>query len=225
MAKINKGIFGALTGKIGNFIGSSWLGIPYLKKAPEKKKKLKRSPAQKANSQKFGYISQWIVPFHPFITIGFSSLAIRKTAISAAISSIYNTVFTGTMPDLKTDYSKMEISKGPLRSVSNAVIKCLENNLIQITWEENPGPTARFNDQLILALYSETEEMTDGVVGNVNRADKTHVFCISETLIGQPLHAYLALTSYDRKKASNTTYLGLIQPFGHEVKDVLQISE
>lgn len=225
MAKINKGIFGPLTGKIGNFIGSSWMGIAYLKKAPKEDKKPKRSPAQKANSQKFGYVSQWLVPFHPFITIGFSSLAIRKTAISAALSSIYNTVFTGIMPDLKIDYSKMEISKGTLRGLSNATITRLENNSIQITWEENPGPSARLNDQLMLALYSETEEMTDGLVGNVNRADKKHVFSLNETLIGQPLHAYLAVISYDRKKASNTTYLGLIQPFGSGLKDVLKIGE
>lgn len=133
MAKINKGIFGPLTGKIGNFIGSTWMGIAYLKKAPKKDKKPKRSPAQKANSRKFGYVSQWLAPFHPFITIGFSSLAIRNTAISAALSSIYNTVFTGEAPDLKIDYSKMEISKGTLRSLSNATIIYLENNTMQIT--------------------------------------------------------------------------------------------
>jgi hypothetical protein len=116
MAKINKGIFGPLTGKIGSFIGSTWLGIPYLKKAPVKDKNSKRSAAQIANSQKFGYVSRWLVPFHPFITVGFSTLAIRKTAISAALSSIYNTVFTGEVPDLKVDYSKMEISKEDLEA-------------------------------------------------------------------------------------------------------------
>jgi hypothetical protein len=73
MAKINKGIFGPLTGKIGSFIGSTWLGIPYLKKAPVKDKNSKRSAAQIANSQKFGYVSRWLVPFHPFITVGFST--------------------------------------------------------------------------------------------------------------------------------------------------------
>jgi hypothetical protein len=213
MAKINKGIFGPLTGKIGNFIGSTWLGIPYLKKAPVKDKNSKRSAAQIANSQKFGYVSRWLVPFHPFITVGFSTLAIRKTAISAALSSIYNTVFTGEVPDLKVDYSKMEISKGRLRGLSNASITCLENNTMNIKWDENSGPTARFNDQLIVMFYSEKFEMTDGLIGNVSRADKKHVFSLNETLIGQPLHAYMAVISYDRKKASNTTYIGLIQPF------------
>jgi len=213
MAKINKGIFGPLTGKIGNFIASTWLGIPYLKKAPVKDKNPKRSTAQIANSQKFGYVSQWLVPFHPFITVGFSTLAIRKTAISAALSSIYNSVFTGAMPDMKIDYSKMEISKGTLRGLSNVSIICLENNTMNIKWEENSGPAARFNDQLIVVFYSEKFEMTDGLIGNVNRADKKHMFRLDETLIGQPLHAYIAVISYNRKKASNTTYVGLIQPF------------
>lgn len=220
MAKINKGIFGPLTGKIGNFIGSTWMGIPYLKKAPVKDKKPKRSPAQKASSQKFGYVSQWLVPFHPFITVGFSCLAIRKTAISAALSSIYNSVFSGVMPGLKVDYSKMEISKGSLRGLSNASIICLKNNTMSIKWDPNPGPSARFNDQLIVVFYSEKFEMTDGLVGNVNRADKEHVFSLNETLIGQPLHAYMAVISYDRKKTSNTTYVGLIQPYDPSINDL-----
>jgi hypothetical protein len=211
MAKIYKGIFGPITGKIGNLIGSSWMGIPYLKKEAKKTDKSKRSPAQKASNQKFGYVNEWLVPFHPFIMIGFNEFAVRRTAIAAALSSIYNSVFTGTVPNLLINYSKMEITKGSLRGLANVVITCLENNILKITWDENLGPTAKYNDQIMLVFYNEELEITDGFIGNVGRLEKEHCFVLNPTLIGKPLHAYVGVTSYNRKKASNTTYLGVIQ--------------
>lgn len=38
MAKLKFGILGPISGKIGQVVGSSWMGIPYLREAPPKKK-------------------------------------------------------------------------------------------------------------------------------------------------------------------------------------------
>ena len=35
MAKLKQGIFGPISGKLGNLVGSTWLGIPYLKKTTD----------------------------------------------------------------------------------------------------------------------------------------------------------------------------------------------
>ncbi|MEJ7558026.1 MAG: hypothetical protein WKF66_06925 [Pedobacter sp.] len=65
----------------------------------------------------------------------------------------------------------------------------------------------------MLAVYSEQLKSTDGFIGNVNRSKKEHRFSMSEQMIGKPLHAYIAVVSFNRKKASGTTYLGLIPPY------------
>ena len=213
MAKIKQGIFGPLTGKLGALIGSSWMGIPYLKKAQKYVKNPKRSAAQKANNQKFAYVNGWLVPFHPYIAIGFQALAVQKTTMAAALSNVYNTVFTGTMPDLAIDYSKMQISSGSLAGLTNVTLSYVDSETIDIQWEENSGPFTRFNDQVMMAVYSEQFKSAEGFIGNVNRSKKEHRFSVSEEMIGQPLHAYLAVTSFNRKKASNTIYLGVIPPY------------
>jgi hypothetical protein len=212
MAKIKHGIFGPLSGKLGELIGSSWMGIPYLKKAAIVNKSAKRSPAQVANNQKFIYVNEWLIPFHPFLAIGFSSLAIRKTAIGAALSAVYKSMFTGTMPDIHIDYSKMQISSGSLGELSNLSITYSLNNQIAMKWTENPNRNSKFNDQVILALYSEELKLTDGFLFNVSRADKKYSFQLQEEMEGQLLHCYVAVVSFDRKKASNTIYLGQIKP-------------
>ncbi|MEJ7558025.1 MAG: DUF6266 family protein [Pedobacter sp.] len=130
MAKIKQGIFGPLTGKLGALIGSSWMGIPYLKKAQKYVKNPIRSVAQKANNQKFAYVNEWLVPFHPYIATGFQALAVRKTTMAAALSSVYNTVFTGTMPDLDIDYSEMQISSGSLAGLTNVVLSYIDSQTI-----------------------------------------------------------------------------------------------
>jgi len=212
MAKLKQGIFGPISGKLGNLVGSTWLGIPYLKKRTVKVKNPKRSPAQQANNQKFAYVNTWLTPFHAFFIVGFSSLAIGKTAVAAAFSSVYKTVFTGLMPELEIDYSKMQISSGSLQGLGNASVTYVEDHLINIQWEDNSGPSTHFNDQVMVAFYNEELKLTDGFIGNVNRTEKKYLFALEPVLIGKPLHVYIAVTSYNRKKASDTTYLGLIQP-------------
>ena len=210
MAKIKYGIFGPIAGKIGSLIGSSWMGIAYLKTKPKRTKSPKRSVAQVENNQKFAYVNEWLIPFHPYLTIGFSSLAIRKTAIGAALSAVYKTMFTGTMSKLEINYDKMQISSGSLKVLSNLTISFKEGNQVHLTWKNKPSYGSKYNDQIMLALYSEELEMTDGFTGDVSRAVEKHNFILQAEMVGKALHTYVAVVSYDRKKASETMYLGLL---------------
>jgi hypothetical protein len=212
MARLKQGIFGPISGKLGSLVGSSWMGIPYLKKAPKPNKNLKRTPAQVANNQKFAYVNDWLIPFHAYLTIGFNNLAIGKTAIGAALSAVYNTVFTGIMPEIEIDYSKMQISSGSLRGLSNVSITYMEGSHIYVAWNDNPGPGIKFDDQVMLVLYSEELKITEGFNSSVKRVQKKYDFPLSKEMAGQVLHAYIAVVANNRKKASNTIYLGQIQP-------------
>src|SRR5690349_3082317 len=100
MAKIRQGIFGPISGKIGPIVGATWKGIPYIREAGEKRN-LQRSPAQLNNEARFKFANDWLVPFHPFLTIGFQNLAIGKTAIAAALSANYRQIFSGVSPDIE----------------------------------------------------------------------------------------------------------------------------
>ena len=209
MAKLKQGIFGPITGKLGSLVGSSWMGIPYIKKTPRIDKNRKRTPAQIANNEKFAYVNDWMVPFHTFILVGFSNLASSKTALGACLSAIYKTVFTDVMPNLIIDHSKMQISSGTLRGLDHLKITSLDGN-IYMSWKDEPGKS-RYDEQVMLALYSEELHETDGFIGNVNRSANGFTFPLQPEMIGKDLHIYVAVVSPNRKKSSNTSYLGKIK--------------
>ncbi|MEJ2903043.1 DUF6266 family protein [Pedobacter panaciterrae] len=71
MAKIKKGILDAVSGKIGPVIGGIWKGIPYLRQVPKKKNKKSNTPAQIESRQKLRFMNELLVPFHPYVSIGF----------------------------------------------------------------------------------------------------------------------------------------------------------
>jgi hypothetical protein len=211
MAKLKFGIFGPISGKIGPIVGGTWKGIPYIREAGEKRN-LTRTPAQLANEAKFKFVNDWLVPFHPFLTIGFQNLAIKKTAIAAALSANYKTVFIGTFPDIDIVYDKLTISSGPLAPLGDPQAVFSTPDTIELTWEQNYRPGVVYNDQVMLVLYSEELKYADGFVGAVNRAAEQYSFKVSPKLLGQPLHVYMSVTSLDRRQIANSIYIGKINP-------------
>ena len=69
MAKFPSGINGPFVGKLGNLVGSTWKGIPYVKTVNER-----TTPAtddEKSNRQKFALAQRWLRPLLDFVRQGF----------------------------------------------------------------------------------------------------------------------------------------------------------
>lgn len=213
MAKLKHGIFGPLSGKLGPLVGATWMGIPYVReKAKKKENPDPPSPAQIANQEKLKFVNILLMPFHPYVTVGFQNLAIQKTAISAAFSVNFHRAITGVYPNLGVDYSKMMISKGDLPGLVNPQITLVEDNKLKIEWEDNHHFSVAYDDQLIVVIYSPDLHLADGFIGGVKRADMTVTFTFNELLIGQLLEAYIGLISLNRKKIADSVYMGRITP-------------
>lgn len=214
MAKLPKGIFGPISGKIGPVVGVVWNGVAYVRGAPRKKKKKKngKSLAQMSNEAKFKFMNQRLVPFHPYITVGFQNVPIGKTALGTAFSINYKEAVIGVYPDFGIDYSKIRLSSGDLPGFSQPVITLIESDTIELTWQKDASPGAAFDDQLLLVLYNPELELIDGFIGGIKRGARNCRFQFDPAMIAQPLQVYVGMTSLDRKKISNSQYLGRITP-------------
>jgi len=211
MAKLKYGIFGPVSGKLGPVVGGIWKGIPYLRRAPKKKKKpTVRSVAQIANEQKMKFANQMLVPFHPYINIGFQHLAIGKTALSAAYSVNFNQAITGVYPNLAVDYSSLMISKGKLPGLINPVAG-ITSDTIELSWEKGGSNLTSYDDQLMLVVYSAVLNLADGVVGLALRREQHGSFKFSPKMRDHELDVFVAVTSMDRKLISESVYLGRIK--------------
>lgn len=213
MAKFKKGILGPFSGKLGSIVGASWMGIPYLRQAPKKTAKpVPKSVAQLANQQKMKFVNQLLVPFHPYINIGFANLAIQKTALNVAYSINFHQAITGVHPNLGVDYSKMVISRGDLPGLKDPVLSLTASDVIAINWAQNTNSRASFDDQLMLVVYCPALHLADGFIGGVKRTDKQCHYKFLPELVGKTLEVYLSVTSSNRKKIANSIYLGRIVP-------------
>nr|WP_121269142.1 DUF6266 family protein [Pedobacter schmidteae] len=213
MAKLKQGILGAISGTLGPIVGGMWKGIPYLRRRPKKgKTKKPRTAAQIANQEKFKFANNWLIPFQPFVAIGFHNQANGKTAIAAAFSANYLQVISGVHPNFVVDYPKVTISKGKLPPLENPVVQLTAPGVMKITWQPNSTTKTSYNDQLMLVLYSPELQIADGFIGSASRADAQYTFTFNPQLVGMVLEVYLTVVSLDRKRVANSQYMGRIEP-------------
>lgn len=209
MARIEKGIFGPVQGKIQSIIGSTWKGIPYIK---EKTRKTPKPPTEKQiNARKrLGFISSYLSPFHPFVTVGFAHVAEKRTEISAALSYNHKAV-VGVYPDFEVDYSRFKISTGGLTMVTDIEIELVGIDVIHIKWNKNTSRDTTYNDQLMVAFYSPELHEAAGFCGGGNRAAGHFNYQIDESYRGMIVCVYVGITSFDRKLVSDSIYWGMLQ--------------
>ncbi|WP_449440019.1 DUF6266 family protein [Pedobacter steynii] len=209
MAKLTSGIFGPISGKVGGLVGASWKNIAYVRTKPQKTTK-PPTAAQIASRGKFRFVNELLVPFYPFITVGFKNMARGKTEMNVAFTQNFNEPIVGVYPDLSVDYAKLTLSKGtlpPLISIQAALIGA---DLIKVTWDPNNHGT--FDDQIMLTIYSPELKIADGFVGGVKRRDKECTFRFNPKLIGKALEVYISVVALNGARVGNTEYLGRIDP-------------
>lgn len=213
MAKLKKGILGPVSGKLGNVVGATWKDISYLRERPKrKKKKQPRTQAQLDNQKKFKFIQQWLVPFYPYLNIGFANMAVDKTEINAAFSANYKQAFSGIWPDIEVDYSKVWISVGDLPGLHHPEIELTSQDTVKLSWQKSLHPNASFNDQLMLVLYCPELKVTDGFIGGIKRNAMECSFTFNQQLEGKVLEIYVSITTNERKQVANSIYMGRIEP-------------
>lgn len=209
MGKLSSGIFGPISGKVGGIVGATWKNIFYVRAMPEKSKK-PATEAQIACRGKFKCLHDLLVPFYPFITIGFKNMARKKTELNVAFSQNYYQTITGQYPDFDIDYSQLTLSKGTLQPLVVPQAHLVAADVMRVTWITDL--LGAFDDQVMLAVYSPELKIADGFVGGFKRRDKECMLKFNPKLIGQKLEVYISVISLNGTRVANSQYLGRINP-------------
>ena len=199
---------GPFSGKIGPIIGSSWNGIPYIKIAPDPGKPKIFSPAQIASQQKFKFTGDFTDSMQQFLEVGFANAAVRKTAKNAAFSYLYHHAVMGEYPSLYIDYSKVMISQGNLRGLHNPTLELPAPDTLLLRWEQSNALPASYNDQVMLVAYCPALQRSQGTIGAAIRRDTECRLRLNPPMIGHAVEIYLGMVSSNRKRLSNSQYLG-----------------
>ncbi|MDR6783293.1 hypothetical protein ABIE26_000219 [Pedobacter africanus] len=211
MAKLNNGIFGAISGKIGNIEGYIRKGQPLIR-LKKRKSNIPPSLKQLAVRQKMKVVNTFIGSMTEFVAAGFGLAAANETytANNAAKSNQLLNAIQGEYPDYSIDYSKVRLTEGILPMADDPQVTTLANGLL-FTWgfDVNEGYYYQ-RQQVMLLAYAPAINKSFYTVSGARRITGAETMELPHELSGQVLECYISFVADDRKAISNSVYVGQI---------------
>jgi len=154
MGKIKSGLFGQLSGRVGNVIYSSWRGTQVVKKLPAPRQ-TGPSPAQLEQQTKFRLLMNFFTPLTPVLNKAFEKSNLRMTGLNKAVSNNKDRL-TGRYPDIRIDYAEVILCKDILQKADVITVTAGSEGKLNFKVDKNVlydmrGPSALF----FIAAYEE----------------------------------------------------------------------
>jgi hypothetical protein len=191
MARIEAGILGGFSGRIGNVVSCLRHGKYYLRTLPAKVNH-PNTEKQLAQRMRFSLIQQFLKPINKFIHMGFGAYTDGRSAYNAAMSYNLEHALTGTYPSLSIDFAKARVSRGNLPGTPKATMQQTRTNEITITWENVAGAKGAKDSDLAVVLF--IDPITKYVASFTNagrRIDGQAQILLPENTGNKKLYGYL----------------------------------
>jgi len=209
MGTIEKGILGAVSGKVGNVVGAVWKGIPTLRSL-QGSRKGSPSDLQLAQQARFSLLIKFLQPLTSLLNQTFDRIAVGMSGFNKAFSYHMQNAVAGDYPDFAINFPMVQIGHGDLPGVGSATAVSAAAGKLTLNWADNSGlGKARATDKAIVAAYSEELKHWVYNLDTVTRNAATYTVDLS-MLSGKPVHVYLGFISADGKLASNSLYAGQV---------------
>lgn len=206
MAKMRQGIFGALKGKIGNLIGSSWKGIAYLKTKPVSvaNPRTAKQIAQRSNMSMLVFVAQLLLS--PVIKPLWDRFSVKMSGFNSFVRHNMVRFVEGVF----TDFANFAISIGKMESTKFTASTTSDgaNTSVTATWVNDSGNGFKLaSDLSYLVVYNENRDEWFVSDANSVRSSGSNTFVLGKILSsGFILHVYLAFKRIDGTIVSMTSY-------------------
>ncbi len=210
MGKINRGILGGFSGKVGNVVGGNWKGIDYMRiKAANVANP--RTEAQESQRTKFLMVMRFLSPLKDFLKLGFKQYAIKMTEFNNAMSYNLKNAISGTYPDFTLEYANLLVTRGDLTGAFNGSVSSETAGEVAFSWDDNSGSgSARATDKAILLIYNADKEEVLYDTEGPSRDAAAATLTVPADFSGDTLHAYLSFSKEDESEVANSKYLGTV---------------
>lgn len=205
MAIIKNGILGSFSGKAGAVVGYQLYdqgimrGLGRIRTAPF-------TPAELKNQEKFATPQRWLQPIKPFLRVGFKGYAKRFEGFNAAKSYLSHNAVRSDDNGFYIDPALALVSFGDMDLAEKASAVSESPGMVTFRWS---GGQREHDDRAMFMLYDIDRGTAKFDTAAVQRQKETGVFT-AEEFSGKSVHVYLAFVSEDRKRRSNSQYLGVI---------------
>lgn len=207
MGRINQGLTGGFSGKVGTVVGGNWNGIDYMR-SKESGRTDAKSIAQQNQRAKFLTVVQFLSPLKGFLPLGFKNRAVHMSPYNAATSYHLEKAITGTFPDYEIDYSKVMVSQGKLPGALNPTAISNSANEIGFSWDNNSAKIdAMGNDNAVLVVYNPVKQNAIWVVSGQTRIAGSQTITLPASFSGDEVHCYLSFQKANQTVISDSQFV------------------
>jgi hypothetical protein len=210
MGKINEGILGGFSGKVGAVVGYKWNDINVMRGKPTFKKKRVYSEKQLKNQAQFGIAAVFGNSLTKLLNITFHDYAIKKTGRNAAISYIIKRAIKSTPTGLELDYEKIVISRGDLPGAEGATASTGPDSAITFSWTNNTDSRyAKAGDRAIIVLYCPQLKKSLYTISEATRSSSS-IILTAPGFRGHTVHSWIGFITANEKEKADSVYTGAL---------------
>jgi hypothetical protein len=207
MARINQGISGGFSGKVGTVTGANWNGIDYMR-SNESVSKNSNSTAQLDQRARLTTVVQFLRPFKEFLRIGFKNRASKLSAFNAATSYNLEHALAGSFPDYRIDYSLVRISQGKLPGALNPAAFAGPAATVGFTWENNSlAIDAMADDRAVVVIYNPVRQSALSFTGGSTRLGGSQSVTLPAHFSGDEVHCYISFQNASQTVISDSRFV------------------
>lgn len=206
MAIIKKGILGGFSGKAGTVVGYTLKDQEVIRSLP-KERTTPPTDGEMANRLRFSTSQTWLQPLTEFLRVGFQHYAVRYEGFVAAKSYNSKHAIVGEKPHFYIDPKLALLSFGDMDQAETASAVSESPATITFNWD---GGRFVYDDRAMFVAYDIENGSACFNTAAVIRSKKHGIFEVDPAYSGRTVHVYLAFVSEDRKRRSNSQYLGTV---------------
>lgn len=207
MATFKDGANGSFSGKVGTVVGYQWRGINVMRSLPKKSNK-PRSEKQLANEMRMKLAMAFLSPMSGLIRAGYQQVTegLPMTPFNKALSYHKKHAIGGAYPELYFDYSKAQISTGPLLPAESLAAEWTDEGLA-FSWDASSKDTLVQEQNTIIAVKLPAPHTWDVRTSGIQRGAGHYLFELPQALIGKEIHAYVAFNRILTGEMSDSRYV------------------
>lgn len=212
MAIAKNGIFGMVTGKIGNTYYFVRNGRQELRAARHKSEK-PRTVGQLATEQRMAVLSPVLSLLKMYVRVGFELAARINGNLPVQSARSYNLkhAIKGVYPDQEVDYPALRLSEGKLALPLNPAVEVLETGF-RFTWDYDPADVnGSPHDRTMLMAWFPEKQLYFQIIDGAMRDKKEDFLPIRDVVKGMYAETYFSFITDDRSQISNSMYIGRIE--------------
>jgi hypothetical protein len=205
MGKINSGILGGFSGKIGPVIGGAWKGINYMRSKPTSVANPNTPPQQAQRGKFLGVVLAAQALLGNIIQTFWNPISARMSGYNYFVSQNI-AAFEAAGIDTPTLFN---LTRGPILGIpSFSVVADASLASVTITWSDNSGVgNALATDQVIWGYWNKSKGYWMTKYGSAQRPTASDTITDAQMDATNELYVYVGFQRFqDNSQCSDSTY-------------------